>query len=1030
MVKLKKNVDKINSILMTMFIVLSVLSSIMIVSADGTEIISIGSAEMDPGDIAKISITIADATLVEGVSLDLVYDPDIVSIKSIVANDSIIPSSAVTSNNDTPGMAIIVLTNSDYINASTATPLIDITFEALSSGTTELIMENVELTKNFSPYSPGTVNNGEIVVTGGLSGLSITIDPVTSPTDLSYQTVTGTMTQNATVTVTCPTATVGMVNSTTTTWSVEITDMTEGDNVITATAADQLGNTASSNATIEYQIPTTSGLSITIDPVTSPTNLDYQLVTGTMTANATVTVTCPTAIVELTNPPNLPSEENDVNNSTNSTWAYWILNMTEGDNVITATATDQLGNTASANATIKYQIPTTEGEIISIGSAVADAVGDIVKVSITIANALKVEGVSLNLVYDPDIVTIQEIVANETISNSSITLNTDTPGNVTIVLTNSDYINATTATPLIDVTFLGVSSGTSVLELKNVELSKNLTPYAPGTVNNGEIIVTGELSITIDPVTTPTNINNQIITGTMTEGASVTVTCPTATVGTVTTTTTNWSVEITDMTDGDNLITATAALNGNTASANATITVDTTEPELDLNLITQGNIRTLYINSSEELKNCTVNLMECTHPPDDMFNWSIVLTQSGIYNITATDLLDNKANRIITLEIGIIPATVDNQTNYTAEGIIRLEITTTGFVENSSITICEYDENPVDSLDTYPTVSLFGINKFIQVDVDPALNDNILIVRIYMNYDGADLTQINEDALSLHIWNETRWEEVPGGVDKPNTIVWGELDHLCLFSIFGPERPSESVSTGGSRSSKSSSSSGGGVSSGENITNILLSETDREYVTKDMDVSYSFNLEGNIIRYINFTGLTSAGRIAVKVEILKNTSSLVDSTPPDVVYKDVNVWAGNAGWANTQNIANSTVSFMVEKSWIADKNIDESTITMYRYSSGAWRPLDTSQIGSDADHLFFESKSPDGYSSFAVVGEVTTAAPGGEAVESAGEEVATEVVTEEPIEEKPTEKKTGIPGFGLLVGLLVVLITVQVLRKK
>jgi hypothetical protein len=85
---------------------------------------------------------------------------------------------------------------------------------------------------------------------------TITIDPVNSPTNLDYQTVNGTMESGATIEVTCPTATIGTVTyPTDTTWSVEITGMTEGDNVITATATDQLGNTASDTATIVLDLP-------------------------------------------------------------------------------------------------------------------------------------------------------------------------------------------------------------------------------------------------------------------------------------------------------------------------------------------------------------------------------------------------------------------------------------------------------------------------------------------------------------------------------------------------------------------------------------------------------------------------------------------------------------------------------------------------------------------------------------------------------------------------------------------------------
>jgi len=118
----------------------------------------------------------------------------------------------------------------------------------------------------------------------------------------------------------------------------------------------------------------------------------------------------------------------------------------------------------------------------------------------------------------------------------------------------------------------------------------------------------------------------------------------------------------------------------------------------------------------------------------------------------------------------------------------------------------------------------------------------------------------------------------------------------------------------------SSGGGGGGGTSGEDFKNILVSETEREYVNKDSKVSYSFDMEGNIIRYINFTGKTSSGRIAAKIDTLKDTSTLVDHAPPGKVFKNMGIYVGNLGWASPNNIANPTISFIVHKSWVNENN--------------------------------------------------------------------------------------------------------------
>jgi len=405
------------------------------------------------------------------------------------------------------------------------------------------------------------------------------------------------------------------------------------------------------------------------------------------------------------------------------------------------------------------------------------------------------------------------------------------------------------------------------------------------------------------------------------------------------------------------------------------------------------------------------------------------LNHSGEYNISATDFAGNEALRNLTLEIGTIEPTNINQTKYTY-GNVTLNITTTlNVTESSNITICEFDENPVGSVET-TTVSLLGINKFVQIEVDSDLNASIENVTISINYSGANLTGIDVDSLKLHVWNDSikKWDELePSGIDKVKTIVWGELNHLSLFSILGEESTEEVVKDGdssrGSSGGSSSGSSGGG-SSGEDYYNIVLSETDRQTIFKNSDVSFIFDLEGNIVRHINFTALKSSGTVAAKVEILNNTSTIVSTPPPNKVYENLNIWVGNAGWATNRNIADATVVFTVDKSWITKNNIDEASIALYRYSDDTWHKLVTRKIAEDANSLQFEAETP-GFSPFAVIGKEVEGDPGGEGIVA---EEPTVTVEETPVP-TPTDKE-GIPGFGLFAGLSVLLLAVQLLRKN
>ncbi len=163
------------------------------------------------------------------------------------------------------------------------------------------------------------------------------------------------------------------------------------------------------------------------------------------------------------------------------------------------------------------------------------------------------------------------------------------------------------------------------------------------------------------------------------------------------------------------------------------------------------------------------------------------------------------------------------------------------------------------------------------------------------------------------------------------------------------------------------SGGGGGGTSGEAFENIECTETSREFVNKESYISYNYELECNLVEFINFTAVTSSGDIAAKVEILKDTSTLVDKAPPGIVFKNLNIWVGNFGWATEKNIKDPEIGFKVDRSWLSQNNIDESTITMYRYDEGQWNSLPTSKIRDDASDLYFIAKTP-GFSPFSITG--------------------------------------------------------------
>lgn len=160
----------------------------------------------------------------------------------------------------------------------------------------------------------------------------------TTPTKQSSYILTGTVAENATVTVAASSpATAGAVTRpTSTTWSCPVTGLVEGYNSFTVTATNQAGGSNSVNGTVT--LDTVPPAVFVLNPVTTPTIATSQTLTGTVDAGASVSAAVGTgAATECT--------------ITGTTWNC-LVNLALGNNTITLTASDAAGNKATLTSAI------------------------------------------------------------------------------------------------------------------------------------------------------------------------------------------------------------------------------------------------------------------------------------------------------------------------------------------------------------------------------------------------------------------------------------------------------------------------------------------------------------------------------------------------------------------------------------------------------------------------------------------------------------------------------------------------------
>lgn len=243
----------------------------------------------------------------------------------------------------------------------------------------------------------------------------------------------------------------------------------------------------------------------------------------------------------------------------------------------------------------------------------------------------------------------------------------------------------------------------------------------------------------------------------------------------------------------------------------------------------------------------------------------------------------------------------------------------------------------------------------------------------------------------------------------------------------------ESNSGGGSKGG-SSGGSGGSGGSPEPSRNVQVKELCQVFVTNGDTAKFDLKKNVTCISYVSFDSKKTAGKTTTIVEQLKNKSALVSALPDGEVYKSFNVWVGNSGFASPENIENPVICFKVERAWVQDKNIDQASISLNRYSNKTWEKLPVNLSGEDSRHLYFTAGVP-GFSFFAITGKTNTLAeesmteikPGDEI--SAIEENDTENMKSEIEKDSGQVESMKSPGLEAVYGMACLIAVFLCIRK-
>jgi PGF-pre-PGF domain-containing protein len=275
------------------------------------------------------------------------------------------------------------------------------------------------------------------------------------------------------------------------------------------------------------------------------------------------------------------------------------------------------------------------------------------------------------------------------------------------------------------------------------------------------------------------------------------------------------------------------------------------------------------------------------------------------------------------------------------------------------------------------------------------------------------------------------------GSDSSSGTTSSGSDSSSGTTSSGSDSSSSGTTSSGSDSSSSgttSSSSGGAGGSPEPQNNVEVKEISQAFVASGSSVIFDFPQKVTSVVNLSFSSKKTAGKTTTIVEMLKGKSTLVSELPSDEVYKFLNIWIGNGGFGESNNIEDAVVNFKVEKTWITDKNIEQSSITLNRYNDNKWNQLPTDLTNEDDSYLYFTAKTP-GFSPFAITGKIIANKSVNESQSKPNIQSLEQNVTEANIEQtqksNASEKgSTKTPGFEAVFGIVVCLLAVYLHQRK
>ena len=745
-------------------------------------------------------------------------------------------------------------------------------------------------------------------------------------------------------------------------WEITFDLLSAGDNIITATATDAAGNMSVISGAVTITLDTNAPAKPTIAPDSLLVNVVSLTLRGTADTDTAV---------------ELFRTGNSLGSATATNGAWTItFDLREGDNIITATATDAAGNTSVASdavtITLDTVIPvvaiTTAADTVNtaqfIVSGTADT-GSTVQLSssgsiISGATATAIDGawtITFMLPRDGD--NIIKVIATDGAGNVStpsnavtIRLDTDinkphiTPPAVTAV-SNAVFTLSGTTEPdstvqlsssgtIINGAVTTATNGTWAITFDLGEGTNTITAIA--TDRAGNISTRSEaVTITLDttapakPIITPdsqlVNVVSLTLRGTAEMDSTVQLLLSGAIINGATAIATGgtWEIDVT-LTTGVNTFTAksTDSIGNESLPSDAvTITRDIIvppKPVIAAPADTLTNTALFTFEGTAEA-GATIQLLSSRGP---ITGATATVGGDGSWEITATTLFDGYSRSVISVEFHV--TATDRAGNISTPSdivIIRLDTdmpTAPVILPPAATSVTLSSSTLSGTADTGSTVQLLSSGVVIAGATAIPTGGTWTITFELEEGDNIITATATDVAGNISVASDA----VTITLDLVDRIVT-ESAHEILISFFR-DVTSTAIPSDFSVSGVQSSPTVIAASKSGTANTILLTLSDN--IVNGEDVTLSYTKRGDSIRVQNITLANFSNRVVINEVAVDRTSPSIEDGATNAAGSDIVLMFNEYMSVNNASTADFTVS--VDSSGVPSKTIDVTTLTVER----------------------------------------------------------------------------------------------------